>query len=147
MKNIYGDIITLDGWEIENYLKNPVILANHNYLLEAIQNSEKNEFHNTPRKEYSKKKQEIINACQKEPEREEVYFYVFVPGTGEPKVKHSFQSAKIEAFRISQKEWKEAIILQALKSYKPSGIIETNFMHEPKKNDRNTRRAYRTSQK
>lgn len=84
------------------------------------------------KKEYSKKKQEIINACQKEPEREKVYFYVFVPWNGEPKVKHSFQSAKIEAFRISKKEWKEAVILKALKSYKPTGIIETNFVHEPK---------------
>lgn len=31
-----GDIITLDGWEIENYLKNPVILANHTYSIENI---------------------------------------------------------------------------------------------------------------
>lgn len=31
-----GDIITLDGWEIENYLKNPVILANHYYSIENI---------------------------------------------------------------------------------------------------------------
>lgn len=31
-----GDVITLDGWEIENYLKNPVILANHTYSIENI---------------------------------------------------------------------------------------------------------------
>lgn len=30
------DILTLDGWEIENYLKNPVILANHTYSIENI---------------------------------------------------------------------------------------------------------------
>lgn len=31
-----GDIITLDGWDIENYLNNPVILANHEYEIEMI---------------------------------------------------------------------------------------------------------------
>lgn len=31
-----GDIITLDWWEVENYLKNPVILANHYYSIENI---------------------------------------------------------------------------------------------------------------
>lgn len=76
-------------------------------------------------------KQDLINACQSEPKREKVFFYVFVPWNGEPKVKHSFQSAKLEAFRITQKTGKEAFVLQALKSYKVNNIIETNFMHEP----------------
>lgn len=31
-----GDIITLDGWDIANYLKNPVVLANHEYEIEMI---------------------------------------------------------------------------------------------------------------
>lgn len=31
-----GEIITLDGWDIENYLKNPVIIANHSYKIENL---------------------------------------------------------------------------------------------------------------
>jgi len=31
-----GDIITLDWWEIENYMNNPVIIANHDYKIENI---------------------------------------------------------------------------------------------------------------
>ena len=31
-----GDVITLDGWEVDNYLRNPVILANHTYSIENI---------------------------------------------------------------------------------------------------------------
>lgn len=31
-----GDILTLDGWDVANYLKNPVILANHEYEIEKI---------------------------------------------------------------------------------------------------------------
>ena len=30
------DILTLDGWDVANYLKNPVILANHEYEIEKI---------------------------------------------------------------------------------------------------------------
>lgn len=30
------EIISLDGWDIENYLKNPVIIANHNYQIQNL---------------------------------------------------------------------------------------------------------------
>lgn len=87
--------------------------------------------HHVPQSEYKSRKEELIKACHDEPKREKVFFYVFVPWSGEPKVKHSFQSAKLEAFRIAQKTGKEAFILQAIKSYKVKDIVETNFMHQP----------------
>nr|DAT00708.1 MAG TPA: prohead serine protease [Caudoviricetes sp.] len=31
-----GEIIKLDGWDDSNYIKNPVILANHSYKIEDI---------------------------------------------------------------------------------------------------------------
>lgn len=31
-----GEIILVDGWDTKNWLKNPVILANHNYTIESI---------------------------------------------------------------------------------------------------------------
>lgn len=30
------EIISLDGWDIENYLKNPVIIANHSYIIQNL---------------------------------------------------------------------------------------------------------------
>lgn len=87
--------------------------------------------HNVPKSEYKSRKEELIEACHEEPKREKVFFYVFVPWNGEPKVRHSFQSAKLEAFRISQKTGKETFILQAIKSYKVKEVVETNFMHQP----------------
>ena len=32
----YWEIISLDGWDIENYLKNPVIIANHSYIIQNL---------------------------------------------------------------------------------------------------------------
>lgn len=31
-----GEIIRINGWQMENFLKNPVILANHNYTIQSI---------------------------------------------------------------------------------------------------------------
>jgi hypothetical protein len=68
-----------------------------------------------------------------EPTEQKVFWYVFVPGNGEPKEKHySFQYAKAEAQRIARKTGKETFILQALKSYVVNDIEERNYMHEPK---------------
>lgn len=66
-----------------------------------------------------------------EPNTAPIFYYVFVPGNGEPKEKHTWlKSAKIEAQRIAKKTGKETFILQAYKSYKVNEIIETNFIHK-----------------
>jgi hypothetical protein len=31
-----GDKVNVDGWDIKNYLKNPVILSDHRYEVESI---------------------------------------------------------------------------------------------------------------
>ena len=31
-----GEIIMIKGWNLDNYLKNPVVLANHNYTIQSI---------------------------------------------------------------------------------------------------------------
>lgn len=68
------------------------------------------------------------------PQKESVFWYVFIPWTGEPKEKHfNFQYAKKEAIRIAKKTGKETFLLQGLKSYKTNEIIETNFVFEPNK--------------
>jgi len=69
-----------------------------------------------------------------EPQRENVFWYVFVPWNWQPIQKHySFKHAKQEAQRIAEKIGKETFLLQAIKSYKINNLIETNFMHEPRK--------------
>jgi len=73
-----------------------------------------------------------------EPTEQKVFWYIFVPGNGEPKEKHySFQHAKEEAQRIARKTGKETLILQALKSYVVNDIEERNFMHQPKRKNKN----------
>ncbi len=32
----HGERVRQDGWELDNYKKNPVILVNHSYRVEAI---------------------------------------------------------------------------------------------------------------
>lgn len=32
----YGDVIVADGWRLENYARNPVVLVDHNYRVESI---------------------------------------------------------------------------------------------------------------
>lgn len=68
------------------------------------------------------------------PERQKVFWYVYVPWCGQPQVKHlSFKWAKKEAQRIARKTGKETFILQAVKSFKVNDLLETNYMHEPEK--------------
>ena len=79
-------------------------------------------------------KLETVDFFYEEPVKEKVFWYVFVPWNGTPTEKHySFQHAKYEALRIARKTGKETFILQAIKSYKPNDVTETNFQHEDKK--------------
>ncbi len=62
------------------------------------------------------------------PNIEKIYYFVFIPWTGEPKEKHYWlKTAKIEAQRLAERHWKEVFILQVMKSYKINKLVETNF--------------------
>lgn len=66
----------------------------------------------------------------KEPLKENAFYYVYVEWENWPNVKHlGLSSAKKEAYRLSAKTWKKTYILQAIKSYE---IFETNYLNNTK---------------
>jgi len=76
---------------------------------------------------YLKQKEQLIE-FNKKPLEEKISYYCFIPWNGEPVEKHYWlRSAKIEGQRLAKKTWKRVFILQSIKSYKASEIIETNY--------------------
>jgi len=120
----------------ESFMQNHIEQENKkikDYIKSEGKRISKNNFEKT----YNQLEQEsYIRQCKKDqliefnnkPLEEKMFYYCFIPWNGEPVEKQqTLYKAEIEAKRLAKKTWKRVFILQALKSYKVSEIIETNY--------------------